>query len=241
MTGVLQALWVFLLDSTLFWLTLTVLVYLAAAAAYQRSGGNPLLLPVLTGVVFIILMLIATDTPYSVYAERTSVLPFLIGPATVALAVPLYAQLPRLKRLWRPILFALFAGSITAILSAIAIAKLLGASVQTQLSLAPKSATMPIAMEVAALSGGSPSLTTVAVAITGIAGAIMAGWLLKLLREDDPQVEGFALGLGAHAIGTARAFQTNDTAGAFAALGMGLNGIATAILVPLLLAILDLF
>ncbi len=241
MTGALQALWVFLLDSTLFWSTLTVLAYLAAAAAYQRSGGNPLLLPVLTGVVFIILMLIATDTPYSVYAQRTSFLPFLIGPATVALAVPLYAQLPRLMRLWRPILVALLAGSTTAILSAIVIARLLGASNQTQLSLAPKSATMPIAMEVAALSGGSPSLTTVAVAITGIAGAIMAGWLLKLLRDDDPQVEGFALGLGAHAIGTARAFQTNDTAGAFAALGMGLNGIATAILVPLLLAILNLF
>ncbi len=240
MIDALQALQAFLLDSTLFWLTLTLLAYLAAASIHQRSGGNPLLLPVLTSVIFIVLVLTATGTPYSLYAEHTSFLPFLIGPATVALAVPLYAQLPRLKRLWGPILVALLVGSATAILSAIAIARLLGASMQTQLSLAPKSATMPIAMEVAALSGGSPSLTTVAVAITGVAGAIMAGWLLKFLRMDDSEVGGFALGLGAHAIGTARAFQTNDTAGAFAALGMGLNGIATAILLPLLLSLLAL-
>ncbi|PLC54087.1 hypothetical protein CR155_08140 [Pollutimonas nitritireducens] len=241
MSETFQTLWAFLVDSRLFWLTLTLLSYLLAAAVYQRSGGNPLLLPVLTAVVLIVLVLTATNTPYALYAEHTSFLPFLIGPATVALAVPLYAQLPRLKRLWSPILVALMVGSSTAILSAILIARMLGASIQTQLSLAPKSATMPIAMEVTALSGGSPSLTTVAVAITGIAGAIMAGWLLTLLRLNDPRVEGFALGLSAHAIGTARAFQSSDTAGAFAALGMGLNGVVTAILVPLLLSVMALF
>lgn len=234
----IQAVCAFLLDSTLFWLGVTLLVYLGAVTVYRYSGGNPLLLPVLTGVIVIVGVLTVSGTPYTLYAERTSLLPFLIGPATVALAVPLYAQLPRLKRLWRPILASLLVGSAAAILSAIAIARFLGASLQTQLSLAPKSATMPIAMEVAQLSGGSPSLTTVAVAVTGIAGAIMAGGLLRLLRVDDPEVEGFALGLGAHAIGTARAFQSNDTAGAFAALGMGLNGIATAILVPIVLAML---
>ena len=234
------ALWAYMADSTLFWLGLTLVAYLAAAMVYQRSGGHPLLLPVLTAVIVIIGVLHYTQTPYLVYAERTSFLKFLIGPATVALAVPLYGQLGRLKRLFWPIFVALLVGSATAILSAIGIARFMGASLQTQLSLAPKSATMPIAMEVAGLSGGSPSLTTIAVAITGIAGAIMAGWLLKLLRLQDPEVEGFALGLGAHAIGTARAFQANETAGAFAALGMGLNGIATAVLVPLILAVLAL-
>src|SRR5690606_23440129 len=108
-------------------------------------------------------------------------------------------------------------------------------------SLAPKSATMPIAMEVAALSGGLPSLTTVAVAITGIAGAMMAGALLSMMRIKDPAVQGFSLGLSAHAIGVARALQGGESAGAFAALGMGLNGIATAVLVPLILALLALF
>lgn len=238
MTDTFAAVWHYLADSTLFWLGLTLLVYLGAATVYQRSGGNPLLLPVLTAVVVVVGVLYYTKTPYQVYAERTWFLKFLIGPATVALAIPLYGQLARLKRLFWPIFVALLAGSATAILSAIGIAQFMGASLQTQLSLAPKSATMPIAMEVAALSGGLPSLTTIAVAITGIAGAIMAGGLLKLVRVQDPEVEGFALGLSAHAIGTARAFQSNDTAGAFAALGMGLNGIATAILVPLILAVL---
>ncbi len=239
MTGAL-AVWAYLADSSLFWLGFTLVAYLAAATVYQRSGGNPLLLPVLTAVIVIVGMLYATGTPYPVYAERTWFLKFLIGPATVALAVPLYGQLARLKRVFWPVFVALLAGSATAILSAIGIARIMGASLQTQLSLAPKSATMPIAMEVAGLSGGSPSLTTIAVAVTGIAGAIMAGWLLRLLRVNDPEVEGFALGLSAHAIGTARAFQANETVGAFAALGMGLNGIATAVLVPLILAMLGL-
>ncbi|RTZ47857.1 LrgB family protein [Candidimonas sp. SYP-B2681] len=232
--------WAHLSASSLFWLSFTLVVYLIAASLYQRNNGNPLLLPVITAVMCIIGFLYATETPYDLYAERTWFLQFLIGPATVALAVPLYGQLSRLKRLFWPILVALVAGSATAILSAVAISRLLGASLQTQLSLAPKSATMPIAMEIAGLTGGLPSLTTVAVAITGIAAALIAGPLFKMLDVENPEVEGFALGLAGHAIGTARAFQANDTAGAFAALGMGLNGIATAVLIPLLLAVLAL-
>src|SRR5690606_23878607 len=189
----------------------------------------------------VVAFLYATDTPYPVYARHTWLLQFLIGPATVALAVPLYSQLDRLKRLFLPIMVALLAGSSCAILSALGIAQLMGASLPTQLSLGPKSATMPIAMEVAAISGGLPSLTTVAVAITGISGAMMSGQLLRMLNVRDPATQGFSLGLSAHAIGVARAFQINETAGAFAALGMGLNGIATAVLVPVLLSLLALF
>jgi predicted murein hydrolase (TIGR00659 family) len=240
-TGDLAIQWAALADTPTFWLCFTLAVYLAAALVYQRSAGFPLLLPILTAVIVVVGFLYATGTPYAVYAERTWLLQFLIGPATVALAVPLYGQLPRLRRMMAPVLVALLAGSATAILSAIGIAWAMGASLQTQLSLAPKSATMPIAMEVAALNGGLPSLTTVAVAITGIAGAIMAGALLTLLRIRDPAVTGFSLGMTAHAIGVARAFQVNETAGAFAALGMGLNGIATAVLVPLLISLLALF
>lgn len=239
MNTMFTELWVYLADTTLFWLGLTLLAYLLAATVYQRSGGHPLLLPVLTAVLLVIGVLYVSKTPYPVYAEKTWFLKFLIGPATVALAIPLYGQLARLKRLFWPILIALLAGSLTAILSAIGIARVLGAPLEIQMSLAPKSATMPIAMEVAGLTGGSPSLTTIAVAITGISGAIMAGWLLRLLRVQDPEVEGFALGLSAHAIGTARGFQKNETAGAFAALGMGLNGIATAVLIPLILFVLS--
>ncbi|NYT86150.1 LrgB family protein [Pollutimonas harenae] len=237
----LLAAWVYLADTPLFWLGFTLAAYLLAAVLYQRSGGNPLLLPVLVAVIIVIAFLYATDTPYPVYARHTWLLQFLIGPATVALAIPLYSQLDRLKRLFLPVMVALLAGSSCAILSAWGIARFMGASLPTQLSLGPKSATMPIAMEVAAISGGLPSLTTVAVAITGISGAMMSGQLLRMLKVRDPVSQGFSLGLSAHAIGVARAFQVNETAGAFAALGMGLNGIATAVLVPVLLSLLALF
>src|SRR5690606_3652956 len=173
----LLAAWAYLADTPLFWLGFTLAAYVVAAAAYQRSGGNPLLLPVLLAVVLVIAFLYATGTPYPVYARHTWLLQFLIGPATVALAIPLYSHLDRLKRLFLPIMVALLAGSACAVLSALGIGWLMGARLPTLLSLAPKSATMPIAMEVAALSGGLPSLTTVAVAITGISGAMMTGQL----------------------------------------------------------------
>jgi putative effector of murein hydrolase len=149
------------------------------------------------------------------------------------------AQFERLKKMWLPLTLALLVGSFTAIASAVAIAWAFGASRETLLSLAPKSVTMPIAMGIAEKIGGLPSLAAVAVAVTGIAGAIMARGLLNLLRIEDPAVRGFAVGLTAHAIGTARALQVNETAGAFAALAMGLNGIATALLLPLLLKAVD--
>ena len=237
----IQMMWAYLGSSPVLWLTFTLLCYLAALQLYRRCNSNPLLLPVLTAVIVVVAVLMLTGTPYSVYAKSTQFLSFLIGPATVALAVPLYTQFTRLKRIWWPVCVALTVGSATAVLSAIGIAWAFGATVETLLSLAPKSATMPIAMEVSLLTGGLPSFTTVAVAITGISGAMMAGSLLKLFRINDPAVEGFALGLSAHAIGTARAFQGSEMAGAFAALAMSLNCIATAILVPLLLALAGYF
>jgi predicted murein hydrolase (TIGR00659 family) len=227
--------WVFLARSPLLWLTLTVLAYLAAYELYQRSGFNPVVNPVLIAVTLIIVVLLATGTPYPTYFEGAKFVHFLIGPATVALAVPLYTQFERLKRMWLPLTVALVAGSLTAMVSAMGIGWLLGGTPQTVLSLAPKSATMPIAMALAEQIGGLPSLAAVCVAITGISGAIMARSLLNLLRTQDPAVRGFAVGITAHAIGTARALQVNDTAGAFAALAMGLNGVATAVLLPLLM------
>ncbi|MBB5214040.1 LrgB family protein [Parapusillimonas granuli] len=241
MSGALREVWAYLADSTLFWLAFTVAAYLLALAAYLRCRGNPLLLPVLTAVAMVVAVLYGTGTPYEVYAGHTWFLSFLIGPATVALAIPLYGQLGRLRQMMVPLCVALLAGSATAIVTGMGIAWMLGGSLQTQLSVAPKSATMPIAMEVAALAGGLPSLTTIAVAVTGIAGAILAGSLLRLFRIADPAAQGFSLGLSAHAIGVARAFQASETAGAFAALGMGLNGIATAVLIPVWLALLALF
>jgi putative effector of murein hydrolase len=163
-------------------------------------------------------------------------LSFLIGPATVALAVPLFAQRERIRQLWRPIGVALLVGGTVAIVSALLIAWALGGTRETLMALAPKSATMPIALPVAERMGGPASLAAVAVAITGIAGAVLAAPLMRLLRVHDPAVRGFAIGLTAHAIGTARELQVHPTAGAFAALAMSLNGVATAVLVPLCVA-----
>lgn len=235
--GVFQ-IWVFLAQSPLLWLTLTIVAYLGALWLYRRSQLNPVLNPVLIAVAAIVTVLLLTGTPYPTYFEGAKFVHFLIGPATVALAIPLYSQLERLKAMWPALSVALLAGSCTAILSAMGIAWLLGGSVEMMLSLAPKSATMPFAMGVAERVGGLPSLTAVAVAVTGISGAIMARSLLNLLRIRDPAVRGFALGTTAHAIGTARALQVHEVAGAFSALAMGLNGVATALLVPLLVRLL---
>ncbi|MBQ1767177.1 MAG: LrgB family protein [Aquincola sp.] len=230
--------WVFLAQSPLLWLTITVLVYLGALALYRRSGLNPLVNPVLVSVAAIVTVLLLTRTPYPQYFEGAKFVHFLIGPATVALAIPLYNQLARLKRMAWPVGIALLSGCLTAIVSAVGIGWLLGASPETLRSLAPKSSTMPIAMGVAERIGGLPSLAAVAVAVTGISGAIMARSLFNLLKIQDPAVRGFAVGVASHAIGTARALQVHEQAGAFSALAMALNGIATALLVPLLLALL---
>lgn len=231
----LSEIWVFLAQSPLLWLSLTLLAYLGALWLHKRSGANPVVNPVLVSVIVIVTVLLVTRTPYDTYFEGAKFVHFLIGPATVALAVPLYSQVGRLRRLWLPIGVALLVGSVAAIVSAIGIAWALGGSHELMMSLAPKSATMPIAMGVAEKIGGLPSL---AAAVAGISGAIMATGLLNLLRIKEPAVRGFAVGMAAHGIGTARAIQVNETAGAFSALAMGLNGIATALLVPLLIKLL---
>ena len=220
------------------WLVLTIACYLGAVWLYKRSGQQPWLIPVFTAVPVIVCVLLLTGTPYATYQQGTAWLSLLVGPATVALALPLYAQRDRIRRLWRPIAVSLVVGCVVALLSAMGIAWVFGASMETMVSLAPKSATIPIALPLAERFGGLPSLAAVAVAITGIAGTIVAPLILRLLRCTDPAVEGFALGLTAHAIGTARSIQMNPTAGAFSALAMGLNGVATAVAMPLLMALL---
>lgn len=232
----LHALAPWLARSPLPWLVLTLLAYAGALALYRRSGAHPLLIPVLTAVAAIVAVLLATGTPYATYRQGVELLSFLVGPATVALAVPLFAQRGRIRQLWRPLGVALLVGCTVAIASALLLAWALGGTRETLMSLAPKSATMPIALPVAERMGGLPSLAAVAVAITGIAGAVLAAPLLRLLRVQDPAVRGFTIGLTAHAIGTARELQVHPTAGAFAALAMGLNGVATAVLVPLCVA-----
>lgn len=236
-TPQLTEIWVYLAATPLLGLTITLLAYQLAQALYKRLRGNPLANPVAVSVLLIIGLLMLSNTPYQTYFDGAKFVHFLLGPATVALAVPLYGQLPRLKKMLTPLMLAMLTGSLSGVGAALGIAWALGASKATMLSLAPKSVTTPIAMGVAEKIGGLPSLTAVLVVMTGVLGAVMARSLLHLLRirDDDHATFGFAVGVAAHGIGTARAFQLSETAGAFAALAMGLNGVATALLLPLFL------
>ncbi|SEQ82656.1 LrgB family protein [Giesbergeria anulus] len=228
--------WVYLATSPLLGLTITLLAYLLALAVHWRCRLHPLTNPVLLAVALLVTLLLLTDTPYTSYFAGAQFVHFLLGPATVALAIPLYAQLGRVRAMRWPVLLGLTIGSLTAVVSAVGTAWLLGASLPTQLSLAPKSVTTPIAMGVAERIGGIASLTAVLVIVTGIVGAVLAPTLFRLLRVQEDAIQGFALGVAAHGIGTARAFQISEQAGAFAALAMGLNGAITALLLPALLS-----
>ncbi|MDX1634179.1 MAG: LrgB family protein [Marinobacter sp.] len=234
----LTDIWVYLSTSPLLGLTVTLVAYGLAHRLYLKSGSNPLLNPVVTSVAMLIGLLLATDTAYSDYFEGGQFVHFLLGPATVALAVPLYQQFSRLKALWIPVTVALLCGVTIAGASSIGLAWLLGGSTEVQMSLAPKSATAPVAMGISEKIGGLPSLTAVLTVATGILGAVLGTKLFELLRIRDDSVKGIAIGVAAHGIGTARAFQVSGQMGAFSGLAMALSAFATAIIVPWLVDLL---
>jgi predicted murein hydrolase (TIGR00659 family) len=234
----IREVWIYLSATPLLWLTATVLAYLAADWIWQRSRKNPLLNPMVLATALLIALLSLTDTTYEAYFEGAQFVHFLLGPATVALAVPLYANFARVKRALPAIFAALAVGSATAVLSAVGLILLLGGSLETARSIAPKSVTTPIAMGIAEQIGGLPSLTAALVLITGVIGAMTATPVLNAVGLRDWRARGFAVGIAAHGLGVARAFQVNEVAGIFAGVAMALNGMATAILVPLVLELL---
>ena len=211
-----------------------VVLYLIARRVQTRFDGHPLANTVLLAALPIMVLLIATDTPYERIEVGGQVLLWFLGPATVALAVPLYRRLTQLRASWRPILAALAAGSVTAVLLAVGTASLLGADAEVIASLAPKSVTTPIAMGISEEIGGLPALSAAFVIATGIIGAMLGGPLCSALGIRDPRARGLGMGVAAHGIGTARAFHEGQTAGSFSTLGMALNGILTALLLPAL-------
>ncbi|WP_034295206.1 LrgB family protein [Herbaspirillum sp. RV1423] len=229
--------WVYLSASPLLGLTLTLCAYVAAYWIYGRCKFSPLANPVAIAIALVSAVLLLSGMPYSEYFSGAQFVHFLLGPATVALAIPLARQLPRLRKSFLPLACGLLAGSATAIVSAVALTVLLGGSPQLAISIGPKSATTPIAMGVAEKLGGLPALTAVLVIGTGIFGAVAARFLFNRMRIDSHEVRGFALGVTSHGIGTARAFQVSQEMGAFAGLGMGLNGVLTAFLAPWLIPV----
>ncbi|MAW86075.1 MAG: hypothetical protein CMJ42_06035 [Phyllobacteriaceae bacterium] len=228
-----SSLWVYLAASPLFWLAVTLAAYSAADQLAVRLGRHPLANTVLLSAVAIGLLLLVTGTDYATYFEGAQFVHFMLGPATVALAVPLWRNLALVRRNLGAMAAALLAGSVTAAGSAILIAWAFGAPWPVLASLAPKSVTAPIAMELARSLGGWPAMAAGLVILTGITGAIIVTPLMNLLGIRNFAARGFAAGVASHGIGTARAFQVSDTAGAFAGIAMGLNGAMTSLLVAL--------
>ncbi len=236
----LDVLWVYLAASPLLWLTATLAAYLLADRVSAACGRHPLANPVLLAVALMSAVLMATGTKFQTYFEGAQFVHFLLGPATVALAVPLWRNRREVGRALLPLAAALLAGAVTAVVSAVGIAWAFGAPAPVLAAIAPKSVTAAIAMGIAHELGGDPALTATLVISTGILGAMMAWPVLGAVGVRDPAARGFALGLAAHGIGTARAFQADPVAGTFAGIAMGLNGLVTAAIVPVVLRLFGL-
>jgi len=218
----------------------TIMAFALCVRLQRRARGHALANPVAWAIALLVALLLLTNLPYATYFASARPLHFLLGPATVALAIPLARELPRLRRLLWPVGAGLLAGNLAAACSAIFLAKILGATKQVTLSLAPKSVTTPIAMGISEKLGGLPSLTAVLVISTGVIGAVVGPWFLDRLGIDDPTVRGTAMGVSAHGLGTAAIYQESSEAGAFSGLAMGLSGMITALILPALVKMFGL-
>jgi predicted murein hydrolase (TIGR00659 family) len=238
MSGNPFALWVYLSQTPLLWLTVTLLVYAITDAVSQATQRHPLANPVLHAIWIIAAFLLLTGASYTTYFSGAQFVHFLLGPATVALAVPLYENRKAVISAVLPMLAALVVGCATAIVSVVWLAEAAGLPRAVVLSLAPKSVTAGVAMGISESLGADPALTAVATALTGIMGAIIVTPLMNRMGISDFRARGFAVGLASHGIGTARAFQVDAMAGVFAGIAMSLNALVTSLLVPLAVTLL---
>jgi len=224
--------WVYLESTPLLGLTVTLVAWQVAVWLSRALGDRPLANPVLIAILLLSAMLLATDTSYSAYFQGAQYVHFLLGPATVALAVPMHAAWHQIRRSAPAIIPAILAGTVTSTVSAMLIARALGGSRQVVLSLAPKSVTTPIAMGIAEQIGGNPSLAAIFVLLTGLTSIVVGPPLWRLLHISDWRARGLAAGTAGHGLATARVLLLHETAGAFGGLAIGLNGVVTALLVP---------
>lgn len=224
--------WVYLSGSPLLALVLTLGAYLLGLTLYERSERNPLANPVLIAVILVACSIQWLDMPYTKYFEGAQFVHFLLGTATVSLAIPIYKGFASLKGRVGILVLSLFAGGITSAFSAVAMARWLGIDEALVRGLVAKSVTAPIAMGIAERVQASPTLTAIFAVSTGILGAVLGRFVLDALRVRQWWQRGFSLGVAAHGIGTSRAFSVHPEAGAYASLGMGLHGILGAALIP---------
>ena len=236
----LYSIWIYLQAEPLFWLTLTIGSYLIADFIYRKSNLFPLLNPVAISVLLVSLILIFFNIQYERYFEGAKFIHFLLGPATVALAVPIYKKWDLIVINSKAIFISLLIGSIFAILVTYLLSLYFKLPKELILSLLPRSVTAPIAMGISEVIGGIPSLTAIITLITGVIGASLGIFVFDLMKLKNMDARGFSLGLASHGIGTARAMSKNKNAGVFAAVGMGLSGLVTSILVPLFLKIISI-
>ncbi|AWK99194.1 LrgB family protein [Stutzerimonas stutzeri] len=232
-----HAAWQALIHHPLFGVGITLTAFQLAFAAYEKTRWV-FLQPVLVSMLLVVGILLLCGIDYAEYRISAQWLTLLLGPATVALAVPLYLNLRRIRELFGPIVITLLVAGVFATALGMALAWAFGADEMILMTLAPKSVTSPIAMLVAEQIGGVVALAAVFVMITGVLGAILGPELLRRFGVQHPAARGIALGLTAHAVGTAQALQESDECGAFAALAMSLMGVMTAVLLPLAVALL---
>lgn len=224
-----------LYTSPLFAITAVLAAYQLAVWLYEKSSRLVWLHPTISGALLVAALLASLDIDYHRFSDAAYWLTFWLGPATVALAIPLYQQWHLIRKMAGPLLLTLVAGAAFACLSAVAIAWYLGGSEITLLSLSAKSVTTPIAIGISESVGGLATITASAVILTGIVGIVFVNLTMRLCRIDDDRIWGFCLGLSAHAIGTARAFERSPVAGAFSSLALCLTGSYSAVFIPLAL------
>jgi len=232
--------WAYLQTQPLLGLTATLCTWEIACLIDARAGHKAISNPTVLSIILLAAALLITRTPYAAYFNGAQYVHFLLGPATVALAIPMHANFDTIKRNFAAIIISLTAGSVAAAASAMLIARALGASHQVIISLGPKSVTTPIAMGIAQNLGGQPPLTAVFVMITGIFGTLICTSIFRLARIKDWRAQGLAAGTAAHGLATSQMLRLSQTAGAFGGLAIGLNGIITALALPLLVQIFGL-
>lgn len=238
MTLHLDEAWAWLLASPLFGVTLTLVTYKTARVLWRRTGRHSLLNPVLVAIVLAGGSLLLLGVDYDDYMSGGQYVAFLLGPATVALALPLHREMALVRRAALPVLLGIVAGCLTSIVVALVVTEQLSGARELALSMAPKSATTPVSIALAESFGGVASLTAVFTIIAGVLGAVLGPAVLSLFGFRDLRARGLAIGTASHGIGTARALEDHLTEGAFAGLAMGLSALATAVLLPLVLRLL---
>jgi len=227
-------------QSEVFVVAFTFLAYFLGQKLQERTRLI-ILNPILVSIVIIIVFLSVFNIDYASYHQGSKLIEFFLKPAVVALGVPLYQQLEKIKKQAFHILISQLVGCIVGVVSVVLIAKWMGASKEIIYSLAPKSVTTPIAIEVSKAIGGIPPLTASVAIVVGIFGGIFGYGIMKLTRVKNPIAQGLSMGTAAHAVGTSRSMEISPAFGAMSSIGLIVNGILTAILTPYILQFMNIW